>query len=754
MGISCHIKQIGNILDISQRQGKMVGGRSDATDDARKPTPLFMEYSILLVDDDVVSLQVIKKLVGRMVDIHTQFVVTTVSSPLSAVELLKASPNSFDVIITDVYMPEMNGFELLEMIVNVLKLDVPVALLSSGTFPTTPTGCITLMKKPLGAKQVRELMVLVDKRKELRQAKFDKFQYETGTRVELCELEEELDNCLERSASLESMLPKKASMKERSMADGADADAASSSFTRTRSDPCLLRPFEYVDVKTPFSMLMEMLEKLEKHLVPSKKEVTAMKDLISDISNLLTPIAFRRIADGPHLDKDMTQLYVLFETEFSAHDASSQQDDISLKPMDDEDIPVMLESLRHTFADQKLLAGPSSATGQPKRKLRTSQSEQKCLTTLIYVDPSLQYLEEWETIAQELVNIPYYTFNVLKLAEMLGPSHCVLAVLTLNMMLKFKVLGELGIDPKKMYKYLQRIGRNMPASNTYHNAKHVADVVHSICLLMMKQDSLEPELVENIGAHVQSTWSGVIERTGMTRIEVLAMIFAAAVHDLDHPGMNNDFMVRSMDRLAIRYNDAAVLESHSCALAFEYLQEEDYDVFSKLDKANFRRLRHLVIVMVGATDMGQHFEFVYKLSAICSKYSDSEVVKNLDMQVLKLIPEERETLFCCTLKLADLGHLRATREVHQAFSFGLRDEFTRQGERMAELNMTVPDMCLRKSIPLFAKGQVGFFNFIGLPFIHLWSKLFPSVWEHMAKLNFAYWQKLADEGSFYSPLDN
>jgi hypothetical protein len=46
-----------------------------------------------------------------------------------------------------------------------------------------------------------------------------------------------------------------------------------------------------------------------------------------------------------------------------------------------------------------------------------------------------------------------------------------------------------------------------------------------------------------------------------------------------------------------------------------------------------------------------------------------------------------------------------------------------QGERMAELNMTVPDMCLRKSIPLFAKGQVGFFNFIGLPFIHLWSKV-------------------------------
>ena len=83
-------------------------------------------------------------------------------------------------------------------------------------------------------------------------------------------------------------------MKERDKADGAGtvADAVGPLIKRTRSDPCLLQAFTNADVQTPFSMLMEMLEKLEKHLVPSKEEVTAMKDLISDI-NLLTPIAFR-----------------------------------------------------------------------------------------------------------------------------------------------------------------------------------------------------------------------------------------------------------------------------------------------------------------------------------------------------------------------------------------------------------------------------------------------------------------------------
>jgi len=52
-------------------------------------------------------------------------------------------------------------------------------------------------------------MVLVDKRKELRGAKFDRIRKES--RIELCELEEELDHCSERGSSLESLLLKKVS---------------------------------------------------------------------------------------------------------------------------------------------------------------------------------------------------------------------------------------------------------------------------------------------------------------------------------------------------------------------------------------------------------------------------------------------------------------------------------------------------------------------------------------------------------------
>jgi hypothetical protein len=42
---------------------------------------------------------------------------------------------------------------------------------------------------------------------------------------------------------------------------------------------------------------------------------------------------------------------------------------------------------------------------------------------------------------------------------------------------------------------------------------------------------------------------------GLTRMERFCIIFASAVHDLGHPGLNNDFLVRSRDRQAIIYND-------------------------------------------------------------------------------------------------------------------------------------------------------------------------------------------------------
>ena len=42
----------------------------------------------------------------------------------------------------------------------------------------------------------------------------------------------------------------------------------------------------------------------------------------------------------------------------------------------------------------------------------------------------------------------------------------------------------------------------------------------------------------------------------MDEIDAVAALLAAAVHDIDHPGRTNTFLVNSSSPLAILYNDA------------------------------------------------------------------------------------------------------------------------------------------------------------------------------------------------------
>lgn len=68
-------------------------------------------------------------------------------------------------------------------------------------------------------------------------------------------------------------------------------------------------------------------------------------------------------------------------------------------------------------------------------------------------------------------------------------------------------------------------------------------------------------------------WTRVI--TYFQDIGIFALLFAALMHDVDHPGNNNEFEINSKSPLALIYNDTSVLESHHASLAFRLLEKED-----------------------------------------------------------------------------------------------------------------------------------------------------------------------------------
>ena len=53
--------------------------------------------------------------------------------------------------------------------------------------------------------------------------------------------------------------------------------------------------------------------------------------------------------------------------------------------------------------------------------------------------------------------------------------------------------------------------------------------------------------------------------------EYLSVFTAAVCHDFEHPGVNNVFLQKVQDPIAIRHNDISVLESHHIAASFELM---------------------------------------------------------------------------------------------------------------------------------------------------------------------------------------
>jgi hypothetical protein len=99
--------------------------------------------------------------------------------------------------------------------------------------------------------------------------------------------------------------------------------------------------------------------------------------------------------------------------------------------------------------------------------------------------------------------------------------------------------------------------------------------------------------------------------TAFTAGERFALLFAALVHDLDHPGHTNMFEIERASALARLYNDQSVLEMHSISLAYELA--DGCNLFAGLrdgsgsdgDGASARRvLRARVVEIVLATDIG------------------------------------------------------------------------------------------------------------------------------------------------------
>ncbi|MGD9228312.1 MAG: response regulator, partial [Desulfobacterales bacterium] len=97
--------------------------QQDATTDEIDSAPLPMGHeSILLVDDEQPLVDIGKQMLERL-----GYTVAARTSSVEALALFNAQPNRFDLVITDIVMPNMTGEKLAEKLMDI-RADIPVIL--------------------------------------------------------------------------------------------------------------------------------------------------------------------------------------------------------------------------------------------------------------------------------------------------------------------------------------------------------------------------------------------------------------------------------------------------------------------------------------------------------------------------------------------------------------------------------------------------------------------------------------------------
>ncbi|KAH0775234.1 hypothetical protein KY290_012371 [Solanum tuberosum] len=127
---------------------------------------------VLAVDDDPICLKLLDGLLKKC-----QYHVTTTSQARTALKMLRENKDRFDLVISDVHMPDMDGFKLLELVG--LEMDLPVIMLSANSdsklvMKGITHGACDYLVKPVRLEELKNIWQHVIRKKKVEPKKQNK----------------------------------------------------------------------------------------------------------------------------------------------------------------------------------------------------------------------------------------------------------------------------------------------------------------------------------------------------------------------------------------------------------------------------------------------------------------------------------------------------------------------------------------------------------------------------------------------------
>ena len=295
--------------------------------------------------------------------------------------------------------------------------------------------------------------------------------------------------------------------------------------------------------------------------------------------------------------------------------------------------------------------------------------------------------------------------------------------------------------------------------NAYHNFRHAVDVTHTVYRYIVLT---EP-------------------RTHVTPVEKFSLMIAALSHDLDHPGVNNAFLVNTKDALATVYNDSSVLENSHIARLYNLIDtrqtrqaraqarrrdrerlkranghhehddddddasgaEEEHpdeaNVFELLDDELYREVRKMIIACVLHTDMSHHFKMVSQMEVFYEVHSEGirantrRVNRGITVECIYVEPEDRLFVLQVMLHAADISNPVKPLATYGKWAENVLREFFAQGDQERALGMDVSPM-MDAAATNAAMSQINFIEFVVAPLYASFVRLFPETSRLVAHL--------------------
>jgi len=151
--------------------------------------------------------------------------------------------------------------------------------------------------------------------------------------------------------------------------------------------------------------------------------------------------------------------------------------------------------------------------------------------------------------------------------------------------------------------------------------------------------------------------------------DVFASFIGVMIHDYEHPGYSNSFIVRTKHPLATRYSDISVLENHHLAAAFTVLFTwPKCNIMENMPYELQLETRSIIIDMVLNSDISKHFTL---MTAFKTKLGN-----NLNTESM----EDRTLILSVTLRIVSSFKTVRDRHIFYKWMEKFFDEFFKQGD--------------------------------------------------------------------------